>query len=315
MYDNCKYKPIYNDCQYEVIPKNQGNDFREIDLTCIPYKQLEFDFKCEEFKYDFNRVKKLSNTEWFEKEDLRNVVFDFLQEKYEEQEYLLLERNFDKDDFNNEIEKYPLRSIWLQVRSYMIKESDLDKFKQWVKDKKFMGRWMPEGISFYEGCIGEYPWGAAYRNILEDNEDERFEDNEDKLPVNLISTVNQFNNEKDAIHCTTTLANNFLFPSSKIFKEFPLVLNGQNVYFYTNEKMFIISNNDEPSIYVNKKLIDKYLQKKGLTLIWRVLGEKEVIKGNFNMDFSGSAEISETYIYENNKIIKNHYLYKVNQKK
>ena len=273
--DNYTYNPKYkyDDCE-EIIPKEQGNEFRKIDLTCILPENLKINFKGNEFTYNFHRIRNLQYINWFEKEDLKNITSKLIEFNYEDEEYILLEGHFDSNDYKGRGERYPLREIWFQIRSYLVKNVELKKFKQWIQDKKFDGRWMPEGSNFYEGCIGEYPWSASYRNHL-GQEYEMHKVN--GLQVKLIPTTNQFNNEKDSPFCSTDIANKFLFPCNEFFKNIDLAWNGGNVYTYNAKEMFIVGTGKDTSIYVNRKMLNEYLDSNDLSLVWTNLGEKQVI--------------------------------------
>ncbi|MDR3595045.1 serine protease [Clostridium sp.] len=309
IYDNYIYKPKYKYDDYEeIIPKEQGNRFRKIDLTCILPENLNINFKGNEFTYDFDRIRNLKYMDWFRKEDLKNATKKLIEFRYEDEEYILLEGYFDSEDYEGRGERYPLREIWFQIRSYLVKNIELKKFKGWVEDKNFDGRWMPEGRNFYEGCIGEYPWSASYRNYLE-QEYERKKVN--GLQVKLIPTINQFNNEKDSPFCSTDIANKFLFPCNEFFKDIDLTWNGGNVYTYDSKKMFIMGMGKDRVIYVNRQLLNEYLDRNEFTLIWTTLGEKQIITGGIGNNFPGRAEISESCIYEEKKVVKSHYLYNI----
>lgn len=309
VYDNYTYNPKYKYDNYEeVIPEEQGNKFRKIDLSCILPKNLVMDFRGNELRYNFNRIKNLEFNEWFKKDDLKNTTNKLIEFNYEDEEYILLEGFFDSDDYKGRGERYPLKEIWFQMRSYLIKNSDLDKFKEWLQNKNFEGRWMPEGYSFYAGGIGEYPWSASYRNYLEQEYEMK---KVEKLKVNLMPTSNLFNNEKDSLFYSNDIAEKFMFPSNEFFKNIDLRWNGGNVYTCNSKKMFIVATGKDRSLYINKEMLDEYLEMNKLTLVWTTLGEKQVITGGIKNEFIGRAEISESYIYENRRIIKSHYLYNV----
>lgn len=307
IYDNYTYKPRWTD-DIKVVPNEQGIEFRSIDLTCIPYNKLENDFIGNEFIYNFIEKQDLSYKQWFTVQDLKGNMKGLLKYQYDNGEYILLEGYFDSAYKENTDEDYPKREVWFQIRSYLISNDKLEEFNQWVKDKNFAGRWMPEGASsLYEGWIGEYPWSASYRNVLEVEYDYT-----EKVPFELFPTANQFNNEKDSPFCNTKIAGRYLFPMSKFFHNTNLVWNGQNVYSHKMEKVFIVSSGKDMSLYINKNFLEDFLCKNNFSLIWTGLGEKQVITGGFGRDFVGLAEISESYFYKDKEIKENHYIYKVN---
>lgn len=366
IYDNYPYEPKWRyDDEKEVIPNEQGNKFRSIDLTSLLYEKLDYDFSGNSIDYDFRKVSCLSYSEWFSKEDITEIPLTLIENSYFDEEYLLLKGYLESEKSNTGLEDYPKQRLWFQIRSYLVKIDEVSVFKDWIKDKHFWGQWMPTGYEhFYEGWIGEYPWSASYVNVLEEEEIENcdaevdatkdYEEfdpkkhyetlspdiksiwdeiglsekvvvenndninnyNDDKTPpVDLISTVNDFNNEKDSEFCKPEIGKHFLFPGEFFFKKLELEWNGQNVYFHNCKPFFIVGSGKDSAIYVNKKLLNEFLEENGYIIVWTVLGEKQVIKGGFGGGFTGSAEFSLTFTYDSNKVLPNHYYYKaVNSK-
>ena len=73
------------------------------------------------------------------------------------EKWLVLERH---DDFREmaqfgKKETYDIQK-WLQIRSYLVKESQYSKAKTWLEQQNFMGRWMPEGNEYYEININQF---------------------------------------------------------------------------------------------------------------------------------------------------------------
>ncbi|MGB6130125.1 MAG: hypothetical protein WBG30_15395 [Psychrilyobacter sp.] len=318
IYDNYPYKPKYEyDDEKEVIPFEQGNEFRNIDLTSLPYEKLKYEFQGNILIYDFKKIEGFSPEEWFKKEDVDDKTFHLIESSYLKQDYLLLKGYFDVEKATSDLEEYPKKKLWSHVESYLIKTKELGIFKNWAQNQHFWGQWMPSGYThFYEGWIGEYPWSASYRNILENKEIEEeqvFNHVDDRTPpVKLIPTVNDFNNEKDSDFCKSKIGSQFLFPGEIFFKDLDLNWNGENAYLLDLRPMFLISNAKDTSIYVNKNLLNKYLVENGFSLVWTVLGEKQFISGGYDGSFAGSAEFSQTFVLESNQICPNHYFYKVN---
>ena len=175
---NPKYK--YSD-EKEIIPKEQGNNFRDIDLTSLPYEKLEHNFIGKSLTYDFRKINNLDAQEWFLKEDIINLSCPLIQNYYLDEEYLLLKGDFKVENIDNKNSRHEL---WFQIKSYFIKIEDVDIFNNWVKNKHFWGQWMPSGYeSLYEGWIGEYPWSTTYINILEEEEKEK--NLEEKIEIDI----------------------------------------------------------------------------------------------------------------------------------
>ena len=293
IYDNCSDK-IDSDTE-------QGNEFREIDLTSLPYSELKYNLVGNELSYNFDNINKLSLEEWLKKEDIYQISRELLSFGNN----FLLKGYFSINKKESELENLPQKQIWLHVNSYLIRKEDLDKCKKFFKGKDFWGRWLPEGFDFYENWIGEYPWSKEYLNAFQGLEERK------NIPIKLIPTVYDFNNEKDSKFCKNRISEKFLFPSEIFFKNLKLKWNGENAYLLNSEPMFLINNGKSRSIYSDKKLLEEYLNDNSYLLVWTILGEKRYLEGKIG-SFPGSMTFSQSFILENSLIKRIHIFSKFN---
>ena len=279
----------------------QGNEFREIDLTSLPYSQLKYNLVGNELSYNFDDTDNTTLEEWFKKEDIYAISREILSFDNN----FLLKGYFSINKKESELENLPLKEIWIHINSYLIRKEDLEKCKKFFKGKDFWGRWLPEGFNFYENWIGEYPWSKSYLNIFQDFEEKR------DIPIKLIPTAHDFINEKDSKFCKNDISEKFLFPSEIFFKNLNLKWNGENVYLLDSKPMFLINNGKSHSIYSNKKLLEKYLNDNDYILVWTILGEKRYLEGKIG-SFPGSMTFSQSFILENSLIKRIHIFSKFN---
>ncbi|MCY7008350.1 hypothetical protein OCK72_06735 [Fusobacterium simiae] len=293
IYDNCSDK-IDSDTE-------QGNEFREIDLTSLPYSELKYNLVGNELSYNFDNINKLSLEEWLKKEDIYQISRELLSFGNN----FLLKGYFSINKKESELENLPQKQIWLHVNSYLIRKEDLDKCKKFFKGKDFWGRWLPEGFDFYENWIGEYPWSKEYLNAFQGLEERK------NIPIKLIPTVHDFNNEKDSKFCKNRISEKFLFPSEIFFENLKLKWNGENAYLLNSEPMFLINNGKSRSIYSDKKLLEEYLNDNSYLLVWTILGEKRYLEGKIG-SFPGSMTFSQSFILEDSLIKRIHIFSKFN---
>ncbi|KMO85263.1 hypothetical protein AB840_14525 [Megasphaera cerevisiae DSM 20462] len=304
--DNYEFKSRHRyDDEPEIIPKEQGNGLRKIDLSCIPYTE-DGEFVGTEFKYDFRRTNKLSYMDWFSKDDIKNEIKTVMETEFNNQKYLLLKGYFSTSFSGNVLEKYPMREVWMHVYSFLVKNEDLAEIKKWIKEDVPNSEWLSHGdSSFYEGWVAEYPWSASYVNVLDYYDEAHGGFGSNKIPVKIIPTVNDYNNEKDSPFLPFDIGGRLLLPCRKFFDDLQLVWDGKNQFLSQLESAFINGKNKGGDLFINQEILDKYLNQHGLSLIWVTRGEKQVITGNSN--FEGRAEFSESYVYEENSIVENHY--------
>jgi hypothetical protein len=279
----------------------QGNEFREIDLTSLLYSQLKYNLVGNELSYNFDDTDNITLEEWFKKEDIYAISREILSFDNN----FLLKGYFSINKKESELENLPLKEIWIHINSYLIRKEDLEKCKEFFKGKDFLGSVLPEGFNFYENWIGEYPWSKAYLNIFQGFEEKR------DIPIKLIPTAYNFINEKDSKFCKNDISEKFLFPSEIFFKNLNLKWNGENVYLLDSKPMFLINNGKSHSIYSNKKLLEKYLNDNDYILVWTILGEKRYLEGKIG-SFPGSMTFSQSFILENSLIKRIHIFSKFN---
>ena len=293
---------IYDNFSDKIdLNSEQGNEFREIDLTSLPYSQLKYNLVGNELSYNFDITNNITLEEWFKKEDIYTISREMLSFDNN----FLLKGYFSINKKELELENLPLKEIWIHINSYLIKKEDLKKCKKFFKGKDFWGRWLPEGFNFYENWIGEYPWSKSYLNIFQDFEEKR------DIPIKLIPTAHDFINEKDSKFCKNDISEKFLFPSEIFFENLNLKWNGENVYLLDSKPMFLINNGKSHSIYSNKKLLEKYLNDNDYILVWTILGEKCYLEGKIG-SFPGSMAFSQSFILENSLIKRIHIFSKFN---
>ncbi|MHA7108311.1 trypsin-like serine protease (plasmid) [Bacillus sp. C-3-6] len=295
----------------EIIPFEQALGHRGIDQSTVPNTKVVNDFITTTLNYDFRLVEGLPCKDWLRNEDVPDIKSE-LTKNYHQDDWILLKAYFDFNSYTEyDLEKYPYKNIWFQIRSYLIEKEKMSAYKEWVKDKNFMGRWMPEGYdSLYEGWLGEYPWSPHFKNILRNHEQDQ-EVVGGKLPFKLISTTNEYSSEGDSDSFRTKYDYNLILPSVKFFSDLDLKWNGENGYLLGEDLVFISSNDKFKGLYVKKEFLDRFLKENDLTLVWTNLGMKQIISKERN-DSEGEAEISESYVYENENIQKVHSLYKIN---
>lgn len=300
IYDNYKYSPRFRDSDIEIVCPEQGNSFRNIDLTIIPQVNR---FQGTKLVYPFYRYCKWDDTTWFKNDDVECYIPYLIEYIYEGEEYYMLQGYLS----SKERGKKEFREVWMQVRTYLYRKDKKDNLLKWFKQKDFEGRWMPEGFGqLYECCIGEYPWSPTMVNYLGQDEDQNFRQ-ESPAPCYLITTVNDYTAEKDSPFCTNK-DSSYMFPSKYLIEKMKLSWN--NSFGYDANDRTVIINGQNNTIYINKRFVIDFLNQNELDVVWTVLGEKQKISGGFGRDFPGRGEFSYTYYLDDKyEISRNHKVY------
>lgn len=302
IYDNYPYKPRYETDDIEVAAPEQGNSFREIDLTIRPLKN---EFVGAKLVYPFYRYSQWNDREWFDKNDIEKYIPGFLKTEYEGEEYYVLQSYQSVE----EPKKKEYRMVWLQIRTYFYEKEKKEQLLKWFEKKNFDGRWMPEGAGqMYSNCLGEYPWSPDVVNYLGEEEEQSFR-HEKPAPCYLIATVNDYIAEKDSQFCTNEDIS-YMLPADYLMDEMELQWDGAYGYSTSGEKVIYMAENN--AMFIKKKYLQSFLAKKNLDIVWTVLGEKQKITEN--SDFPGSAEFSYTYRMDDiGNPIRNHEVYETRE--
>lgn len=197
------------------------------------------------------------------------------------------------------------KRLWTHVSSYLVREVEFHCLKKWASQQNFMGRWMPEASSRYEIFSREYYWSPAHDYFMQESVGgPRWHDIVDresnKYVAQVLVTTESFLWEEEFDKSKADVIS-FLKPCKEIYTGMKLeysrregeFLNckGEVVCFATN-----VYCNSKPHLLVKKAPFLQYLAQNKLSVIWTVLGEKQII-GGFENSLSW-LEMSGAYYLE-----------------
>lgn len=214
------------------------------------------------------------------------------------EQWIFLERH---DDFC-EIEKFGQEKTydiqkWLQIRSYLVKESQYSKAKTWLQQQDFMGRWMPEGNEYY---------GTNIHQIFSEN------------TLNEWQEISQYGKTAQSSFKVMPSVDSHIWESTygndgiTFYVPAPIIYHGMKMqncikdgYWVDSQDNLICFNpqiNDkfQNGLAVKKDEFLKFLKENKLKLVWTVLGEKSAYKqSKFLQKLSGVY-----YMYGKNQQVK-----------
>lgn len=223
--------------------------------------------------------------DWVKTNDFPDVG-NLLEVTINDEQWLVLERH---DDFR-ELEKFGQKETydiqkWLQVRSYLVKESQFSKAKAWLEQQDFMGRWMPEGNEYYginthqffaENTLNE--WQEIYRH--RESEQPSF-----KVMPSVDSHTWESTYGNDGI--------SFYAPIPMLYHGMKMNNAIKDGYWVDSEDNLICFNPEIDDKFQNSLLVKKdefliFLKEHKLKLVWTILGEKHAYKeSKFLQELSG----------------------------
>lgn len=209
--------------------------------------------------------------DWVVKNDFPNIG-NLLELTINNEKWLALERH---DDFRElamfgQKETYATQS-WLQIRSYLLKDSEYVKAKTWLEEQDFMGRWMPEGNDYYGTYLNQFfsentskEWKTIYTHGAS------------KQPsFKVIPSV-------DSHIWESTYGNDGL----SFYAPTPIIYHGMEMQNSINDGYWIDTQNNlicfnpeindkfQRCLLVKKEKFLSFLSKHKFKLVWTVLGEK-----------------------------------------
>lgn len=193
------------------------------------------------------------------------------------------------------------KHIWYQIRSYLVKESEYENLKEWLKKQDFMGRWMPESSENHSVFSKEHYWSPAYHDRDEDPEETRWQplrnDRLDYRDEEIIADVlptaeeHRWEDKEDT---------SFLAPRTEMFEGMGLCSSEIPSCWFNDRGQLAcfdphVFGEEKSELLVRSDLLEEFLNKKGLKIFWTVLGEKQTLgssPANNWIDISGVYYLS-----------------------
>jgi hypothetical protein len=292
-----------------TIPELQAPEERNIDPTVL-FQQTQ---TCRSQSWwapigcDFKVDSDMSDGDWLDLLDFPDSSHMlWVENPHDGKEWIVLETYPDWDsrvEADSE-EKYPYRMCWMQIRSYLIQQTDQEKCWNWLCQQNFMGDWMPKGHDIYRGFLGEYPWGIPFTQFIEMYGSEQAGTSE--LPCQIIPTVNTLSFERnfDAYQSDDF---SILVPG-EIFFSLDSSLSWNSVSGYQSAFKHLCFNapstveTGPSALLIDKTYLNAFLQQHNLSIVWTVLARTYCVEGFLSSSKSGSAEYSRVHMLVNGGI-------------
>lgn len=175
------------------------------------------------------------------------------------------------------------QEIWLQVRSYLVERTVADEMTKWIKHQNFMGRWMPEGGSWYQVFNREFYWAPAakyFQGTSEEGKDWKniYEQGDQKKLDKVAPTALEYRWESSNDYSLYN-AVNILKPARLIEEILRLTQGpGDGEFVDVNGRVICfdpsVTGDGFPGLLVRKEELLKALKEHRLSILWTILGEK-----------------------------------------
>lgn len=227
-------------------------------------------------------------------------------------EWLALE-NYCKWEEDTPVDKdryeVPTKEVWYMVKSYIIRKRDLGIFYSWSKQQNFMGRWMPEAGELIHVFLGEFYWSPVYFDGVGGDSEwiKECDHGNMELPCEVLLPNIDYLCEKGVYDCSLDEPISITLPSKSIVDMMGLKWDGKDYKFYNKEGKLIafdpsIDEEGPSSLLINKEEFLKFLDDNDLSIVWTLLGEKNIINSS-HTNTTGWLEISGIYKIDGNNIV------------
>lgn len=170
-------------------------------------------------------------------------------------------------------EKYDGRrkNIWYLIEGYLVKKTDKRKITNYLMDKNFWGRWMPEFRDDYSYLINrEKFWSPAYLDTYRDRRKiwDTIRDTSYKVIVSTEAGNGGIENDKSGANGT------YKIPCKYLFEGMNLQYAPIDGHLKNQNGETVVINNNHKGVLIKKNELSRFLKSKNLDIIWTVLGEK-----------------------------------------
>ena len=220
-------------------------------------------------------------------------------------EWLVLEGSIDwQEETPPEHEEYkvPTRRLWYMLKSYLMAKKDLEGMYNWATQQTFRGRWMPESHEFYHVYLGEYPSSPAYLQCGSlDKWTDEGKYGGDRLPGKVMIADEGYQSSGSSIDCSTESSIYIKLPAKLIIDEMELQQTFTDGRFFSRGGRLIafdasVYDKQMPHcLFIRKDTFCKFMKKKGYSILWTLLGEKNIIGGSMIGQPSGWLNVSGVY--------------------
>ena len=206
----------------------------------------------------------------------------------------------------------PYKSLWYQIRSYLVENNKKNRIYNWAKKQNFWGRWMPESRDLYQMFSREFYWSPAYNFFntpyYKGEVWEKLYDRKTNKSIGRASVTAEMFLWEEEYDLSKEESISILRPSQIIYDGLELDYSMLEGEFLNREGKLICfdsSVNHEGShcLLIRKTEFNRFLMKNNFSIFWTVIGEK-MITGLFprtsNCEYGGAMEISGVYFYNQN---------------
>jgi hypothetical protein len=195
----------------------------------------------------------------------------------------------------------PTRQLWYIIKGCIIKKEDGPTFLNWLNKQEDVGRILPDSSEFYNIFIGEYPDSLPFEDLHgSHNIWTKGSQGKENLPVPTVITDISYRNEY-SFDCSNTGSVQMKLPIKWLIEEMDLVHKNLDGRYFDRQGNLVImttkifDDNSPSTLLVNREFFLKFIELESYSIVWTLLGEKNII-GNISAgNREGYLDISGIY--------------------
>ncbi len=198
-------------------------------------------------------------------------------------------------------EKYDGRrkSIFYLLEGYLVRKTEKKKIINYLKEKNFWGRWMPEFSDDYSYIINrEKFWSPAYLDAYKERRKiwDTIQNTSHKVIVSTEAANGGIEGDKSGAK------GSYKIPCKYIFEGMNLQYAPIDGHLKNRQGETIVINNNPKGVLIKKSELTQFLGSKNLDIIWTILGEKFSYTDNRDEESFFKVPCGVFWLDENGKI-------------
>lgn len=233
----------------------------------------------------------INHEKWLENFDDLPLMEKMVCQTLNTRKFLLLNGWYSWDDkkkMGDEKYQNPLKDMWVQINSYIVKKDRLNDYISNLKNADFMGRYLSEPNDNYSLYNKEYYWSQGYRffqNPYYGGEEltslEKHGDKYAELPNVLVPTV-KYLTEREGDLLYEDSHSTWYKPCLELFEGLSMQYGKENSVLYgKNGKILCFDSiellKEDIGFFISQEEFLEFLDQKEYGIFWTVLAEKRII--------------------------------------
>jgi hypothetical protein len=180
------------------------------------------------------------------------------------------------------------KEVWYMIKGYLVNKKDKLQIKDFLKDKNFLERWMPEPKDESNQLLNrEKYWSPAYHGTEREEPWEEIYYNHKSTGLVVMSAIqdakSRISEDKSGAESS------YYIPCEQLFTELELIYAPRDGDFINPKGELIVQNIPKSGgLMIKKEILLDYLEKNDLDIIWTVLGEKMAFISHGEQSYFGA---------------------------